>query len=121
MGTSAQVNFLNGDDSIPTASLYFHFDGYPENMEPFLQDFFNEVEENVQDTRFGDASYLAAKLVVYAANIFTQYSYPASNPDKHRLDFLSLGIIPSSGYGTDYVYDVRCTNANRATVTYRRG
>lgn len=119
MGTSAQVNFFNRDESEPTASIYIHYDGYPEGMEPFIQSFFDEVEANVHDTRFGDASYLAAKFVVFAANLFKEFTYPKSE-NKHRLDFLGLGIIPSTGYGVDYIYDIRPGEA-QPTVTWRRG
>lgn len=49
-----------------SASIYQHYDGYPSSIEPDLKTFFDDVlRQSPGDTRFGDASYLAARFLAW--------------------------------------------------------
>lgn len=129
MSTRAVVRFVNvyDDHEYEAAMVYRHSDGYPSGMLPTLRTFFNEVKRQTKDTRFDDASYLAAKFVVYLSRIFAhKYEWPdgvfkgeprytASNP----LDFLSVGIVKEIPGDVEYVYTVACGRGEEPTVTYR--
>src|ERR1700690_3038636 len=65
MSTRSNVHFV-GSYGV-SANVYVHNDGYPEARIPDLYEFFSAVKAQTKDTRFTDASYLAAKFVVYKA------------------------------------------------------
>lgn len=95
MSTPALVKFEND------GAVYIHWDGYPESIIPNFQAFLREVQASVIDTRFEDASYLAAKYVVWQARNFCD--------SDNYLDFISLGIAnPKNDYGQYYTYVVNC-------------
>jgi len=103
------------------ARIYRHSDGYPEGHGADLRRFFHAVESQTSDTRYGDASYLAAKLVVHLARAFAsaptivdgQYEY-VSHADSRPLDFLSLGICSQDPGDIEYVYVLDCGNPDEA-------
>ena len=96
------------------AKIYRHGDGYPDGLGKDLQLFLDHVKATLKDTRFNDASYLAAKWVVWDAGRMAKYqSYdcktdeylPVTNP----LNFLSVGIMMEDPGDIEYSYDVICT------------
>ena len=105
MSTRCQIQFHRGEEKTASAMVYRHSDGYPETEHGVLatmQTFFKELKDNVQDTRFGDPEYLAAKFVVWQAK---QYSR-----DSHFLDFLSVGISMELHGDIEYLYHVHCNS-----------
>lgn len=85
----------------PEARIYRHYDGYPAGHGCDLQRFFAAVEAQTGDTRYGDASYLAAKLVVFLASEF------ADTMDA-PLAFSGVGIIARDPGDIAYVYVIDC-------------
>jgi hypothetical protein len=115
MSTRCTINFTEGGRVI--AKIYRHSDGYPDTEHGVLADiakFFADVEAQTSDTRFGDASYLAAKFVVWQAG---QYARPGK-----PLDFLSLGILGKDPGDIEYTYAVECEKreaSGRPKVSHR--
>ncbi len=112
MSTPAIIKF--GGSGIIVARIYRHWDGYPDIMLNDLQRFFQDVENQTNDTRFNDPAYLAAKFVVWQA---LQNGSDLNKP----LDFLSLGVV-NEEYDGDYEYIVHSDNLDdngRPEVTYR--
>lgn len=110
MSTPCIINFAHGKDIF--AKIYRHWDGYPDTVKADLQKFFFDVENQTEDTRFNDASYLAAKFVVWQAG---QY-----NDSSKNLDFLGIGIVMEDN-GIDLIYTVDCgkmTKNHRPTVSH---
>ena len=108
MSTRSTTHFINSryinkDTKQPTvtAIIYRHSDGYPEGAGVDLRTFLDQVSQ-LYDTRFDDASYLAAKYVVYLAEKFT---YPES---ESPLDFLSVGILMRDPGDIEFRYFVDC-------------
>ena len=99
MSTRACVHFCH-DDKSTAAIIYRHSDGYPDGLGEDLKIFLKEVKDNVEDNRFGDPNYLAAKFVVWQAK---QYA-----SDKHYLDFLSIGVMLRDAGDIEYRYKVIC-------------
>ena len=59
-------------------------------MQFLLSDFFGRIDdEAARDTRYSDASMLAARFLVFVA----MYSYDEDEGDSFALDFTSAGII----------------------------
>jgi len=81
------IHFGYGENS--EAIVYRHYDGYdiPDDM----KDFFTELKENVNDTRFNNPTYLAAKFIVWQAHEYTKKT--DYQKESHYLDF--LGVSPS--------------------------
>jgi hypothetical protein len=116
MSTRAVVNFYetwNGGEKHLRAKIYRHGDGNPDGLGKDLREFLKIVKKTLKDTRFNDASYLAAKWVVHDAERMAKYRtfdytsgerLPVTNP----LDFLSVGIIMENPGDIDYEYDVVC-------------
>jgi len=113
MSTRATVHF--DDDAI----IYRHNDGYPDGLGADLVTFIKEVRQ-LRDTRLSDASYLAAKWVVFDVlehqKFYTSYNdelktrgekpwYPDPLP---RLDFISIGIMSEDPDDIEYRYHVKC-------------
>lgn len=103
MGTRCSIRFYDAPQTKPTATVYRHWDGDPETMARDLSDFFSEVEKQCDgDNRFDDASYLAAKFIVWQAG---KYVRDPGNP----LHFLGVGVLGAEE-PTDlsHAYGVRC-------------
>lgn len=105
MSTRSTINF---QDSWNTAKIYKHHDGYPSEGIPLLADFFTTVEEETNDTRFNDSSYLAAKFVVFLARMYTTPSEWAKDRVQGSMDFLSVGINQTDPGDIEYTYTVDC-------------
>lgn len=123
MSTRANIhfNYSNGETA---ANIYRHADGYPDGVLPDLDRFFAAVEAQTEDTRFSDASYLAAKFVVWQAGenaTMQAYDFRTGQPGEVRpLDFLSVGIMSEDASDGDFVYEVTETGNGRPTVTHRK-
>jgi hypothetical protein len=116
MGTRCTINFTEDqkDKRVTVATIYRHWDGDPKTMMEDLAKFFADVEEQCgRDTRFDDASYLAAKYVVWQAGKYTR------DPERPLL-FLGIGILDAGGTQSDleWIYDVAC-DGSRPEVTHR--
>lgn len=100
MGTSCNTVFTYPDGE-PTAVVYRHWDGYPEGAGKDLGIFLDRCAD-MKDGRLYDPAYLAARYVVYLADIFRE---DEDNP----LNFLSVGIVPDAeAYHPSFVYTVTC-------------
>lgn len=93
----------------PCAIVYRHHDGYPEGAGADLLKFIEDVKEQCDPkregasfygTRFNDASYLAAKYLVYLVN--NGYQYDKDYP----LDFGGIGILDQDPGDIEYRYIV---------------
>lgn len=110
MSTRAVIDFTGNLEVDPGAAVYNHWDGYPENILPLLDKFFDAVTEQTDDTRFDDPSMLAARFVVYLAGTYTDDS---SKP----LDFLSVRLEASGvDVGQEYSYRVLCDSWNKPSI-----
>lgn len=118
MGTASLTHFIDGDLGSPVATIYRHWDGYPEEAGKDIYRFLAEVEAQTTDTRFSDPSYLAAKYVVFLAGIFAESEATEWVGDERivnranvkPLKFLSVGIVPGEcDYGQEFVYTVDCS------------
>ena len=114
MSTRCNIHFVDkyGED----ANVYRHCDGYPsadgEGILPDLDQFFADVEAATSDTRFGDASYLAAKFVVWLAARYANGGNPLAE--------IGFGITAGDAADAAYIYRVECGNGERPAVKYRR-
>jgi hypothetical protein len=119
MSTRSTTHFVGDGRKEPTAIVYRHSDGYPEGAGTDILRFLDRLEQNVPDNRFGDPSYLAAKYVVFLAEIFNQYAgttwQKTDNGELVRatrqvdpLDFLSVGIVDQDPGDIEYRYTVTC-------------
>ena len=110
MSTRSTTHFLSAGADKPTAIIYRHPDGYPEGAGADILDFLDQCAE-LSDSRFNDPSYLAAKYVVFLADMFN-YSYHLDNLDKtrpkSRLDFISVGVVDEDPGDIDYRYVITC-------------
>ncbi|MFA5626107.1 MAG: hypothetical protein WC965_01220 [Thiohalomonadaceae bacterium] len=111
MSTNAVTRFSD-ENGKTVAAVYTHWDGYPSNMLPLFERFFDTVESQTRDTRFDDAVYLSAKFLVFMAGEFNNSKTPKDNP----LDFLSVGIVPVTDK-QEYIYHIRCGLAGRPVVS----
>lgn len=127
MSTRANIHF-NYRDGTTAANIYRHGDGYPDGVLPDLDKFFAAVEEQApDDTRFNDASYLAAKFVVWQAGEIAKmyaFDFKTGKPGEVKpLNFLSVGIVMQDAGDGEYVYEVTEVNGydnGRPTVTHRK-
>lgn len=119
MSTRCVINFCFGKQV--KAKIYRHCDGYPDGVLPDLTEFFNEVKRQTYDTRFHDPSYLAAKFVVWQAelNAATRASYYPPKCEKNNLDFLGVGIIMNNPGDIEYEYFIRCYSDGVPIVEWR--
>jgi len=107
MGTRTNIHFMEGERMV--ANIYRHFDGYPEGVLPDLESFFKEVKDNLSDTRFTDAEYLAARYVTWQARQNAREFNRETGeyvPKDHFLDFLSLGICIEDHGDIEFIYEV---------------
>lgn len=132
MSTRCLIHFCRGKDTDGSwnvsATIYRHNDGYPEGVKPDLKQFFIDVDAQTDDRRFGDASYLAAKFVVWQANENNEIEtkYLQAGAKNGRLNFISLGIVPTNiapkDIGAEYEYYVDCSKKDaqgRPKVTHK--
>lgn len=94
-----------------TGTVYKHWDGYPESMVPLFRSFLHRVG-HLGDTRFTDPSYLAAKWVVFLAEMYAErYDSTTGKTTKNDdpLDFLSVGIVNVEPGDIEFRYYVDCT------------
>lgn len=103
------------------AIIFRHTDGYPSVTGADLLKFFDAIEEQAKgDTRFGDASMLAARYVVFLSQMFTtEYkgkgeweNYGSERP----LDFISVRVLLEDTADTEFVYHVYCKEGGRPKV-----
>ena len=119
MSTRSTTHFIYGDQKHPTAIIYRHPDGYPDGAGVDLLRFLDECGK-LKDPRFSDPSYLAAKYVVFLADMFN-HSYREVNGrfetvhNESKLDFLSVGVVNSDPGDIEYRYVVDCKGASRGT------
>jgi len=109
MSTKATVHFNYGDKT--RAIIYRHSDGYPDGLGKDLERFLDDVSK-LNDTRFRDPSYLAAKFVVWQANEYADKD--------NRLNFLSLGVCIDDPGDIEYVYILDCSSDKRPEVKCKR-
>lgn len=120
MSTRSTINFCDGDRV--SAKIYRHSDGYPEGVLPDLEQFFADVAEQTDDTRFNDSSYLAAKFVVWQADQNTWHYNGADRVKNDPLDFLGVGVIIEDPGDIEYTYFLDCHKLDekgRPTVTHK--
>lgn len=120
MGARLVVRFVDGTENeqgdIPR--VYLHWGGeYVEEINDTLTAFVASVRE-LDDTRLTDQIYLAAKLIVWAANKQTTSPYRTKDGTEpvHPLDFLSVGVVTSDDWG-DGVVDLICDGSGTWKVT----
>ena len=121
MSTRCMIHFT--EDGVVEVNIYRHFDGYPDSKNGVLADlkkFFKDVKSQTDDTRFDDASYLAAKFVVWQAHQNIQ-PYTHDEQPKEMLDFLGLGIAKEDHADVEYIYTVECNASGKLPkVTYKK-
>jgi len=103
------------------AIIFRHTDGYPSGAGADILKFFDAIEAQTTDTRFDDASMLAARYVVFLSREFTRdYKGDGKWEDyggERPLDFLSVRVMMQDTADTEYVYHVYCDTKGRPTVT----
>ena len=111
MSTRCTTHFHDSGDRKACAIIFRHTDGYPAGAGADIVEFFNAIEEQAGgDTRFGDASMLAARYVVFLGQMF------ARDPAK-PLDFLSVRVLDEDTADTEFTYHVFCEGGRpRVTV-----
>lgn len=122
MSTRSTTHFAYRD--IVSAIVYRHSDGYPEGAGADILRFFDEVKAQATDTRFGDPDYLAAKYVVFLADIFARkyVRQPDGSYDWEpaaKLDFISVGVLLEDPGDIEFRYVVECDNFINGRPTVR--
>ena len=100
MSTRSTTHFKHGDHI--SSIVYRHWDGYPSGAGTDLYRFFADIETATADTRFSDASYLAAKYVVWLSKKFAE---------KNDYDFLGVGVVLQDPGDIEYRYEIDCGHA----------
>lgn len=109
MSTRSTTHFVYDDVNEPMAIVYRHTDGYPEGAGKDLMAFLAECKA-LPDSRLSDPSYLAAKYVVFLADMFN-VAYDKTGKETRRpskLDFLSVGVVMEDPGDIEYRYTVQC-------------
>jgi len=124
MSTRCTTHFNYGDST--KAIVYRHSDGYPKGAGNDLRRFLQDIADNLEDTRFSDPAYLAARYVVFLVNTFRENAREFSRnirqsplksstadtdtakPFEHPLDFLGVGIVMEDPGDIEYRYVVDC-------------
>lgn len=111
MSTRCTTHFHDSGDRKACAIIFRHTDGYPSAAGADILEFFDAIEAQAGgDTRFGDASMLAARYVVFLSQMF------AGDPAK-PLDFLSVRVLDEDTADTEFTYHVYCEGGRpRVTV-----
>jgi hypothetical protein len=110
MSTRSTTHFIHGNEANPTAIIYRHSDGYPEAAGVDLRKFLEECAK-LSDPRFTDPSYLAAKYVVFLADLFNNtWDWKTGKEVRYesKLEFLSVGVMSSDPSDIEYRYIVDC-------------
>jgi hypothetical protein len=138
MSTRSTTHFIYTDPDTGKAEtlaiVYRHSDGYPKGAGVDLCKFITRCKalKNTQGgTRLNDPSYLAARYVVFLAEMFAyDYAFVDSEgklhkhavdpknpnaerkyvqiPRKNRLNFISCGVVMSDPWDIEYRYTVDC-------------
>ena len=111
MSTRCNIHFIGWGET--QANVYRHHDGYPEAIVPDLDEFFDAVESQTSDTRFGDAPYLAAKFIVWSA---TRRMTTWDGRPKNILDFTGIGVAMHDADDGEYIWEVHCAGRGRPEV-----
>lgn len=122
MSTRSTTWFVYGNEKRPEAIVYRHSDGYPDGAGVDILRFLDECGK-LKDPRFGDPTYLAAKYVVFLAEMFNT-RYEPDNPKavdgyvpcESRLEFLSVGVMRQDPGDIEYRYVIDCKSARRPVV-----
>ncbi len=114
----SQAIYLKGS---PMAIIYRHSDGYPEGAGRDLVQFLKECKK-LKDSRLSDSSYLAAKYVVFLADMFNSgYERNPKTGDLEKvryaskLEFISVGVMNSDPEDIEYRYTVDCGKLDSKT------
>jgi hypothetical protein len=141
MSTRSTTHFIYTDSDtgkIETlAIVYRHSDGYPKGAGRDLCQFLTRCKK-LQDSRLTDPSYLAARYVVFLAEMFaSDYAFQdpqgklhkhavdpkkpnekrkyVTVPRKNRLNFISCGVVMSDPWDIEYRYTVDCSKIDPKT------
>lgn len=106
MSTRATIHFLNEGSDQPQAIVYRHSDGYREGLGKDLVKFCDDLRANLDDTRFNDPSYLAARWIVWDAHNYQTAVRQGNDP--HRCDFLGIGVVQNDPPDIEFRYKVFC-------------
>lgn len=129
MSTRCTTHFL--DEEGVVAIVYRHWDGYPKVAGTDLCKFITRCKK-LSNSRLGDASYLAARYVVFLGEVFAsdgmfedpagklhKHAYNFKNPTekrkyviiprKNRLNFTGVGIVLTDPGDIEYRYTVDCS------------
>lgn len=113
MSTRANIHFVYGDSDRIDANIYRHSDGYPSGLGVDLHRFLDEVGK-LNDTRFGDPEYLAAKFLVWQAKEYAELNnrspYRQETTGPAYLNFLSVAPCIEDHGDIEYIYKVACSN-----------
>jgi hypothetical protein len=128
MSTRSTTHFVDSEfpNQKPVAIVYRHSDGYPEGAGMDIMKFLRACKK-LQDSRLNDPAYLAAKYVVFLAdmfnNKFTKFEQDGTCDESHKsvkageygykraaskLDFLSVGILQKDPGDIEYRYVIDC-------------
>jgi hypothetical protein len=124
MSTRSTTHFIDGDESKPVAIIYRHSDGYPEGAGVDIHTFLEQCAK-LKDSRFTDPSYLAAKYVVFLADMFSHhFDWHGKNvrpiPNDSKLEFISVGVLMEDPTDIEYRYVIdsnTLTDDGKPTVT----
>lgn len=122
MSTRSTTHFVDGSQRV--AIVYRHSDGYPSGAGRDINTFLQACSK-LKDSRLDDPSYLAAKYVVFLADMFNSHFEKQTNGEygytrnESKLDFLSVGIMNEDPCDIEYRYVIDCGNLvkGRPTVT----
>lgn len=109
MSTRAVVKFSHGRTNV--AMVYRHGDGYVEGLGQSILEFLYSCK-NLSDSRLCDASYLAAKWVVYDSQEYGQRDGTYKQGD-YTLNFLSVGIVSREPGDIEFRYTIDCNKLNQ--------
>jgi hypothetical protein len=134
MSTRSTTHFVHegvygGEKQEPVAIIYRHINGYPGSAGTDILRFLDQCAELDKDresqsgSRFEDPAYLAAKYVVFLADMFNvRYSFEDSalseSKAPSKLDFLSVGVVNEDPSDIEYRYVITCgARGTRPKVT----
>lgn len=108
MSTRAVIKFNHGRNNV--AMVYRHGDGYVEGLGQSLLEFLIDCK-SLPDSRLTDASYLAAKWVVYDSQEYGKRG--DGQGDGYTLNFLSVGIVSREPGDIQFRYTINCDQLNQ--------
>lgn len=121
MGTRSTTHFKYKDKT--EAIIYRHWDGYPEGAGADILNFIEECSK-LNDSRFNDPCYLAARYVVFLAKKFTR-DYKEVNgrleeiENPSPLSFLSVGVVMADPGDIEYRYVITASEYDYDTLQTR--